>query len=290
MKKVNPDIIKIKVLLLALLLASVTGCAKCGSLPPEAMCGISYGPYPENTMDVSLPRERNGDTPLIILIHGGAWTGGDKGDFSYLRGFLSSRGFAAVSANYRLAGREGTGIREMMDDMENLTAYVIKQAPAWRYSPSKIFFAGHSAGGHIALLYPFTRHRGDSIKGVVSFCGLSDLTDPLQKEYLRRMQIEGAENRGEPFDLIAFVAGPGIENEKRYSPLFNIKAVPVLLFTGREDRIIPWTQSRVLHDEMVSQGLDSTLYVYPDMGHDLTPHYAEIMRITMKWIRAKAGE
>jgi hypothetical protein len=31
---------------------------------------------------------------------------------------------------------------------------------------------------------------------------------------------------------------------------------------------------------MKERGFDSTLYVYPDMGHDITPHYGEIMKIT----------
>ena len=42
------------------------------------LINVSYGTNERNVMDVFLPAGRTADTPLAILIHGGAWISGDK--------------------------------------------------------------------------------------------------------------------------------------------------------------------------------------------------------------------
>jgi len=280
------------------MLLFISGCTPSGALLSDSIMNISYGPDRENILDVSLPEGRTGETPVIILIHGGAWTGGDKNDFSYLRGYLSRKGFAAFSVNYRLATIEGTGIRNILEDMDYAVDFIKKKSGEWTYSKKSVFLAGHSAGGHIALLYSFSRIREGSIRGVVSYCGFADLTDPELEMFLYRMdenenRIFNKNENGhtpskKPFDRIGFVAGRDRSSRAAYSPQFIIGDVPALLFCGKMDEIIPWRQSETLHNKMKEQGLDSTLYVYPDMGHDISPHYSEIMKITERWIRERS--
>ena len=279
------------IFLFSVILIIFPGCKPEGQLPSYTVSDISYGPDRENTLDLSLPEGRTADTPVIILIHGGAWTGGDKSDFAYLRKYFSRKGFAVFSVNYRLAREEGTGLRNILDDMDSVIAYVKEKSGSFTFSKDAVFLAGHSAGGHIALLYPFSRGNMGSIRGVVSFCGIADLTDPELEKFLVRMHENQSKNKKEslpgkkPFDRIGFVAG--MEREKRiaYSPQFILRDIPVILFCGKLDDIIPWTQSENLHKKMKERGFDSTLHVYPDMGHDITPYYGEIMKITEQWIR-----
>lgn len=263
----------------------VAGCKLHKPLPLYTVCDISYGPDKENTMDVSLPEGRTADTPVIILLHGGAWTGGDKSDFSFLRGFLSKKGFAVFSVNYRLARVKGTGLRNILDDMDYAVRYIKGKSGSWTFSHDVIFLTGHSAGGHIVLLYSFSRAPEGTIRGVVSYCGLADLTDPELKKYLSRMYEKETRLTKKPFDRIGFIAGPDWKMRVAYSPQFITKDIPVLLFCGKMDDIIPWRQSENLHKKMKERGFDSTLYVYPDMGHDITPYYDKIMKITESWIR-----
>jgi acetyl esterase/lipase len=265
--------------------AIIAGCKPQWPLPSQTIYDIPYGPDKENTMDISLPEGRTGDTPAIILVHGGAWTGGDKSDFKFLRGYFSDRGYAAFSINYRLARTNGTGMRNILDDMDLVIKYVKEKSAYWTYSGDVIFLAGHSAGGHIALQYSFSRAAGGTISGVISYCGLADLTDPELEKFLSRLHGNQPPFAKKPFDRIGFITGPEKETRIAYSPLFITRDIPVLLFCGKMDDIIPWRQSKNLHKKMKERGFDSTLYVYPDMGHDITPHYGEIMKITGQWIR-----
>ncbi len=278
------------IIIFSAVLITVTGCKPDGLLPSYTICDIPYGTDKENTLDISLPKGRTLATPVIILIHGGAWTSGDKSDFSYLRDYFSRKGFAVFSINYRLARINGTGLRNILDDIDSVIKFVKEKSGLLTFSKDSIFLTGHSAGGHIALLYPLSRVTDGSIRGIVSFCGISDLTDPELEKFLIRMhenenkkkKVPLLENRS--FDLIGFIAGPDRKKRIAYSPQFIIRDIPILLFCGKMDDIIPWTQSENLHKEMKERGFDSTLYVYPDMGHDITPYYSEIMKITEQWI------
>lgn len=265
--------------------AILAGCKPQWPFTFHTISDISYGPHKENTMDVSLPEQRTGNTPVIILVHGGAWTGGNKSDFSYLRGYFARKGFAAFSVNYRLARIQGTGVRDILEDMDNAVAFIKEKSGQWTFSRDVIFLAGHSAGGHIALLYSFSRDRESSIRGVISYCGIADLTDPELEMFLVRMHKNEVPHAAKPFDRIAFVAGPDLKTRMAYSPRFISRDIPVLLFCGKMDDIIPWRQSENLHKKMQERGFDSTLYIFPHMGHNIAPHYGEIMKITERWMR-----
>jgi len=282
-KSVIPSLVCI--IISSAMLAIVAGCKPHTPLPSSTIVDVPYGPDKENIMDISLPEGRTGATPVIILVHGGAWTGGDKSDLSYLRGYLSGRGFAVFSVNYRLARIKGTGIRNILDDMDYVIAYVKGKSAHWTFSQDVIFLTGYSAGGHIVLLYSFSRAPEGIIRGVVSYCGLSDLTDPDLEKYLKRMNENETSLTKKPFDRIGFVTGPDRKMRIDYSPQYITRNIPVLLICGKMDEIIPWRQSENLHKKMKERGFDSTLYVYPDMGHDITPYYAEIIKITEQWIR-----
>lgn len=61
-------------------------------------------------LDVYSPRNDQVDRPAMVFIHGGGFTGGDKGmdaPASFAR-FFAERGFVSLSINYRLLGDYGT--------------------------------------------------------------------------------------------------------------------------------------------------------------------------------------
>ena len=176
--------------LLIMASAGITGCTGRSNLPAQTLYEIQYGPDPQNRFDLSLPEGRTMDTPVIILLHGGGWTSGGKSDYDFLREYFSLRGFAVVSVNYRLARINGKGVGEILDDVSMVLTLVRKNSGSWTYSRDRVFIAGHSAGAHIALLYAFTRDPGRSIRGVISFCGPTDLTDPDLKQAFDRMQVD----------------------------------------------------------------------------------------------------
>jgi acetyl esterase/lipase len=88
---------------------------------------IEYGEFERNKFDIFLPRDCDDPTPLIIFIHGGGFTGGDKEryDAEQIREVLQQC-IAWATINYRLltvpgdadiaAAKDQGGVRTSLDD------------------------------------------------------------------------------------------------------------------------------------------------------------------------------
>src|SRR4051812_10247664 len=76
-----------------------------GPLAEQSYANVSYGTDLAQKMDVYLPAGRSTDsTKLIIMVHGGAWSSGDKADFDTYVTVLKQDfpGYAIANINYRL--------------------------------------------------------------------------------------------------------------------------------------------------------------------------------------------
>lgn len=65
---------------------------------------LTYGPIEnENarSIDLYISKDATQDTPLIVLIHGGAWRSEDKSDYKDLALGLTQLGLSVASVNYR---------------------------------------------------------------------------------------------------------------------------------------------------------------------------------------------
>jgi acetyl esterase/lipase len=130
-------------------------------------------------LDMYLPRGRK-DFPVVVLVHGGAWTIGDNrscGLYASVGEFLASQGIGAVLPNYRLSPR--VKHPEHVKDVARAFAWVHSHIGEHGGRPDQIFLAGHSAGGHLVSLVAadetYLQAEGLSsrdIKGVISICGV----------------------------------------------------------------------------------------------------------------------
>src|SRR5262245_54874399 len=63
---------------------------------------VAYGKDKLQRLDVYSPKGAKG-APVVVFVHGGEWTKGDKVAVSYKPKFLNENGVVFVSVNYRLA-------------------------------------------------------------------------------------------------------------------------------------------------------------------------------------------
>ena len=125
------------------------------------------------TLDLYRPAFARGSLPVVIMIHGGGWTGGDKRELPELNRYLASRGYVVASIGYRNAPR--WTFPAPQEDLTAAIRYVKDLALTHGLDPERIALIGRSAGGQIALLAAYT--SGDpAIRGVVSFYGPAVLT------------------------------------------------------------------------------------------------------------------
>jgi acetyl esterase/lipase len=105
-----------------------------------------------------------GDTvaqrPVVIWVHGGGFSGGDKRDDEYLAAPYVKRGFVAASINYRLLSNGCSGSTlgaecsaaalAGINDAQAAVRWFRANAAAYRIDPTRIGIAGFSAGAVIA--------------------------------------------------------------------------------------------------------------------------------------------
>ncbi len=117
-------------------------------------------------LDLYRPVLAEGALPVVVMIHGGGWSTGDKRDFPALNDYLAARGYAVAAIGYRLL--PGARFPAAQDDVAEAIRYLGSLAGTHNLDPDRIALVGRSAGGQIALLAGYA--AGDpAIRGVVSF-------------------------------------------------------------------------------------------------------------------------
>ncbi|NRB53102.1 MAG: alpha/beta hydrolase [Saprospiraceae bacterium] len=117
---------------------------------------IPYDEYESTQFDVLLPTSAT-PTPLVIFIHGGGFTGGDK-QFAYSSDYqaavieLLSDGIAVATINYRLLeSNETVGVLKSLNDAKRAVQYLRYIHKELNIDKDKIGLFGSSAGASTSL-------------------------------------------------------------------------------------------------------------------------------------------
>lgn len=110
----------------------------------------SYGSHAKQRLDY-YPTDRSSKAPLLLFIHGGGWSIGDKKFGTGTKpSFYNALGYNFASLNYRLV--PDVTPAEQAIDIASAIAYLRANAAKLGISPNKIVLMGHSAGAHLAAL------------------------------------------------------------------------------------------------------------------------------------------
>ena len=89
--------------------------------------------------------------PAMVIIHGGSWSGGAKGEFQRFSRAMAGEGMAVFDVDYRLAGPDRR-FPAQIGDVKCAIGWIKQNANAYRVDPDRIVLVGRSAGGQLALL------------------------------------------------------------------------------------------------------------------------------------------
>ena len=68
---------------------------------------LKYGEDKRNTMDVFLPEKYSSETPIVMLIHGGAWVFGNKSHVRSIQNFLMENNVPVENLDLIILGNNG---------------------------------------------------------------------------------------------------------------------------------------------------------------------------------------
>ncbi|TNC27857.1 alpha/beta hydrolase [Amycolatopsis alkalitolerans] len=195
-----------------------------------------YGPHPDQVADRWLAPETG--RPLVFLIHGGFWRPRyDRTHTRLMAAALRERGWPVVSAEYR---REPGNPDVSTSD--------IRQAlDALRGEEPGIVLAGHSAGGHLALLAASTCPPPDLL-GTVALAPVADLVAAAEANL----------GNGAVAEFLGGAPRADLDPVRLPDPVGA-----TILVHGTEDTSVPPAQSRSYVDAHPA----ADLALLPDMAH-----------------------
>lgn len=252
---------------------------------PPAGEVVAYGDAPSQYGELRLP-EGEGPFPVAVLIHGGCWQyqyGVDH--IAPLAADLNEHGIATWAIEYRRLGETGGGWPGTFDDVVAGLARLESLAEERPIDTGRMALVGHSAGGHLALWLAsreriVTEHRWrggvpDGLQGVVGLAAITDLA-------------EFAAGSGDCNAAVPMLLG---DDNARYADRLAVAspdrlmppAVPVHLVHGREDRIVPLSQTVVYVNNVNRSGGSARETLLEDAGH-----FDPIAPFTEAWAAARS--
>ena len=207
------------------------------------------------SLDLFLPDSAK-PLPLVVWIHGGAWKAGSK---DFCPGiFLTGRGFALASLNYRLS--QEAIFPAQLDDCRAALRFLRANAKKYNLDADHIGVWGGSAGGHLVALLGTTGDISNKVQCVVDWYGPTDLTP------------DGPAH-GHKIDVITQLLGGTVQEKpalaRQASPLYQISSnsAPFLIVQGDADHTVNPEHSQRLHAALQKAGVESTLKILPGAGH-----------------------
>lgn len=185
--------------------------------------------------------------PCVVMVHGGGWDSGDRGQLPAVNHWLARQGYAVAAVSYRLApGFRWPAPRE---DVQAALAFLKANAGELGIDATRFVLLGRSAGGQIALTTAYT--AGDpAIRGVIGLYAPSDLifgyvntteNDMLRSPALMRQYLGGSPEAARA-------------NYESASALFHVgpRTPPTLLLHGTNDALV-WYRHSVRLDARLAE-------------------------------------
>jgi len=257
-----------------------TGASALPSVGPSAatLRDLPYaGLDPTEVLDLYLPAAGAHPAPLLIWIHGGGWSVGDK---SQITGFagpsvkapppgpcrdvvevqvpdlaeLLAKGYAVAAVNYRLTLQPVAAAQ----DAKAAVRFLRANAQRLRLDPNRFAAWGDSAGGYSALILAITADQHTVFDDPT--LGNADVSAAVQAVVLDFAASD-----------LSDLPGPYIAGEDPYEYIASAKPgsiPPFRIAHGDADCVVPVQHSRNLLAALKSKGSAATLTVLPGASHE----------------------
>ncbi len=195
-------------------------------------------------LDVYSPREATSGAPVLLQIHGGAWTIGNKDQQALpLMNHLAARGWVCVSANYRLSPK--ATFPEHLIDVKLAIRWVREHIAEYGGDARFLAVTGGSAGGHLTALTAHSANDPEyqpgfedidtSVQAAVPFYGVYDFCDRQNLDPKRGIQ------RFVERILIKKKFADDPDAFERASPMSRVRAdaPPFFVIHGALDSLVP---------------------------------------------------
>jgi acetyl esterase len=240
---------------------------------------LVYGTWQDQPLHVLVYKPKSPtagqSAPILLYIHGGGFTMGDRFESGSNLRWFTDRGWLALSIDYALSSAD----RHLWDiaTSQVACAMVWTAANAARIGgdPARISLLGSSAGGNLAINAAYLANAG----GLESSCGgtvprvaaVSALYPPVDLAAAWASQVPGISDMGRQFNTY-YVGGSPQQFPDRYrfaasGTHINAAAPPTLVIFGANDHLVPPDATDRFAQQASDAGVDVTSIRFPYGDH-----------------------
>lgn len=243
---------------------------------------VSYGDKKSNKFDMYLPKDNSKENyGLVVYLHAGGFTTGDKVDDKKMLTWLCSKGYVTVGINYTLrTEKNDASVLTQSNEIKEAIPKVIEEAKKHGYNINGITMSGGSAGGALAMLYAYRDVEESPVPVKLLFQMVGPSSYFVEDWGIYGLDQDTNESRKAAAELFGVMAGvdltPEMIKSKEYEELMkpisayrfiNEKTVPSLLLYGTEDRFQPYKGVRHLEKALKDNNIDYKLFIASHSGH-----------------------
>ena len=238
---------------------------------------VVYGSHERHVFDMFIPEDVEYKDGVILFIHGGGWHDGDKTIHHPDAEYFSDRGCICATMNYRFVSEDLSVFNEL-DDITSALKAIKEKCTEYGFDIEKVILSGGSAGGHLSLLYAYTRHEESTVKPVAScvYCPPVALGEP---DFLMGLSGEFEEWK---FGILSKCCGFNVTKSTlsddasqkalmRISPINYVgnNCIPTAVFYGKSDELIPERHIEMFLKKLAEKGVKYDSLLYENSGHAL---------------------
>ncbi len=242
---------------------------------------LRYGQGEFNTFDLYLPNDQTKDTyGLVVYLHGGGFTTGDKAMDESILAWLCSKGYVAAGINYTLRNEKNpeASVLSQSNEIREAMPFVIDAARDAGYPIDRMAIAGGSAGHTLAMLYAYRDGKSAPVPVVLTFGSVGP-----SSFYQEDWGIMGLDQSDEACALLfGVMSGTSISPDEIADRSYLNKVKPISAFMwikdnpvpcvaayGTHDRVQPYKASLRLKAALEENGVDHAYFEMKHSGHGL---------------------
>lgn len=244
--------------------------------------GLTYNTETGSKLDIYFPAQDlipEGGAQAVLYIHGGTWIEGSRSSFpGSVKKLCNDHGYVLFSVDYRFISKT-RHCQDLLDEIATSVEFIAKNAEAFHINPDLgLGVLGHSAGGHLSLMYAYTVESQIPVKAV---CGLAP---PASLECSEEQLIAYSKANPNIMNVCGWLSGKEIVDNDisvmdEVLPITYVTAdiVPTVLVTGARDTTVPAPFTDAFAAKLNAAGAEWKSFLLPNSNHDLASDSALLM-------------
>lgn len=261
-----------RIVAIAVCLPALAGCVQTATPVPSVTAtpvldtGVTYGTADGTPLLLDVCRPASGsDLPMLVLVHGGAFTTGSRTTLQPQCIDAAEHGFVTFVVDYRLV-QQGVAATEYPAQLRDVAAAVewitaAAQTRTYATDPHRLVLLGESAGAviaaQLAVGVPGSTIRPSLFAGVILLSGVYDFGAKLPADLA---EIE--------YRYFGCSASVPCSDAAAASPIAHVRrGDPPTLLIGSSDELVPADQATAFAAALAAKGVEHTLTIVPGTAH-----------------------